>query len=553
MTNKIFRAICFVATGVLLAAILLFMGVLYGYFSELQLEQLASETRICAQGVEQSGATFFDALDTGDVRVTWVAADGSVLYDSKKDAETMENHAEREEIAEALEGGSGESIRYSDTLTTHNIYSAQRLTDGTVIRLSSEQRSFVTLILGMLQPIALILFVAVIAALLLASGLSRHITQPLNTLNLDDPLQNEGYDELAPLLRRIDMQQKQIRAQKEELRRRRREFETLTAGMHEGLVLLGKGGHILSINPAAAAVLGADADSVGMDMLTVCRLPAFAEFLARAERGERCRTVLTLAEHEYAFTADPVLLADEVLGVVLLIEDVTERADAEKMRREFTANVSHELKTPLQTISGCSELLANGIVKPEDVGTFGMQIHTEARRMITLVEDIIRLSHLDEGAEEVERERFDLWQTVSAVVRSLTETAERQGVTLTLRGETTEIDGVPQLCSLLVQNLCDNAIKYNREGGSVTVRVSAEGGYAVLSVADTGIGIPVSDRERVFERFYRVDKSRSKKVGGTGLGLSIVKHAAKLHDAEIELESTVDVGTTVTVRFPLVK
>ncbi len=551
MTGKIFRAICFVATGVLLAAILLFMGVLYGYFSELQLEQLASETRICAQGLEQNGATFFDALDTGDVRVTWVAADGSVLYDSKKDAETMENHAAREEIAEALESGSGESIRYSDTFTVHSIYSAQRLADGTVIRLSSEQRSFLTLILGMLQPIALILFVAVIAALLLASGLSRHITQPLNTLNLDEPLQNEGYDELAPLLRRIDMQQKQIRAQKKELRRRRREFETLTAGMHEGLVLLGGGGHILSINPAAANLLGAGEESIGMDVLTVCRLPAFASLLAKALGGERCRTELSVGERAYAFNADPVLLSDEVVGVVLLIVDITERADAEKMRREFTANVSHELKTPLQTISGCSELLANGIVKAEDVGAFGTQIHTEARRMITLVEDIIRLSHLDEGAETVERERFDLLQTASAVVHSLAGTAEQQGITLTLRGEATEIFGVPQLCSLLVQNLCDNAIKYNREGGSVTVRVAAEDGYAVLTVADTGIGIPAADRERVFERFYRVDKSRSKKVGGTGLGLSIVKHAAKLHGAEIALESTEGVGTTVTVRFPL--
>lgn len=551
MTGRIFRAICFVATGVLLAAILLFMGALYGYFSEVQLEQLSAETRLCAQGVEQKGEAFFDGLDTGEVRITWIAADGEVLYDSDADAAVMENHAAREEFSEALENGSGESIRYSDTLTMHRAYAAQRLSDGSVIRLSIEQRGFFTLILGLLQPIAWILLCAVIAALLLANGLSKRIVQPLNELDLDKPLSGTEYDELAPLLRRIDMQQKQIRAQKEELRRRRREFETLTAGMREGLVLLGNGGHILSINRAAMGILGASEDSVGMDVLTVCRLPAFANLLQTALGGERCRKEISVDGGEYAFTADPVSGADEVLGVVVLIVDITERADAEKMRREFTANVSHELKTPLQTISGCSELLANGFVKSEDVGSFATQIYTESRRMVTLIEDIIRLSHLDEGAEDLARERFDLYAAVSSAVEALSETARAQGITLTLRGHSAEIYGIPQLCGVLVQNLCDNAIKYNREGGSVTVCVTQESGEAVLTVADTGIGIPKEDRERIFERFYRVDKSRSKKVGGTGLGLSIVKHAAKLHGAAIELESTVGEGTTITVKFPL--
>lgn len=551
MTSKIFRAICLVATAVLLAAIVLFMGALYSYFSDVQLDQLAAETRLAAQGVEQNGAAFFDGLDTGDVRITWIAANGDVLYDSKTNVADMENHAAREEIVEALENGNGESIRYSDTLTLHHIYSAQLLSDGSVVRLSIEQRNFLTLTLGMLQPIALILLVAVVAALLFASGLSRHITQPLNDLNLDEPLKNEGYDELAPLLRRIDMQQKQIRAQKAELRQRRQEFDTLTAGMSEGLVLLGTGGHILSINRAAAAILGAEESNVGWDVLTVCREPSFETLFREAVGGKRGQREIAIRGREYSFSANPVVNAGAVSGVVILIVDITERADAEKMRREFTANVSHELKTPLQTISGCAELLTNGMVKAEDIPQFSSQIYTEARRMVTLVEDIIRLSHLDEGAEDMARDRFDLYAVASVVVGTLQNEAESAGVALSLTGEGAEIYGIPQLVGVMLTNLCDNAIKYNREGGSVTVSVAQDGDTAVLSVADTGIGIPAADRERIFERFYRVDKSRSKKVGGTGLGLSIVKHAAKLHGATIHLDSTVDVGTTITVKFPL--
>lgn len=551
MTGKIFRAICLVATAVLLAAIVLFMGALYSYFSDVQLDQLAAETRLAAQGVEQNGAAFFDGIDTGDVRITWIAANGDVLYDSKTNVAEMENHAEREEIVEALAGGNGESIRYSDTLTMHNMYSAQLLSDGTVIRLSIEQRNFLTLTLGMLQPIALILLVAVVAALLLASGLSRHITQPLNDLNLDEPLQNEGYEELAPLLRRIDMQQKQIRAQKAELRLRRQEFDTLTAGMSEGLVLLGTGGHILSINRAASAILGAEESRIGWDVLTVCREPSFETLFCEAAGGKRGQRDIEISGREYSFSADPVVNAGAVSGVVILIVDITERADAEKMRREFTANVSHELKTPLQTISGCAELLTNGMVKTEDVPRFSSQIYTEARRMVTLVEDIIRLSHLDEGAEDMARDKFDLYAATSVVVGNLQKEAAMAGVTLSLTGGTATIYGIPQLVGVMLTNLCNNAIKYNRAGGSVTVSVTKDGDSVVLSVADTGIGIPTADQERIFERFYRVDKSRSKKVGGTGLGLSIVKHAAKLHGATIHLDSTVDVGTTITVKFPL--
>lgn len=550
MTNRIFRSICLVATAVLLAALALIMTVLYGYFSDVQKEQLAAETRLAAQGVEQNGLAFFDNLNAGDTRITWIAADGEVLYDNKTDETAMENHAEREEIMEALDIGYGESTRYSTTLTRRQMYTAIRLTDGSVIRLSIAQNTFLTLTLGMLQPMALILLATVILALLLASRLSKRIVEPLNQLNLDEPLSNEGYDEIAPLLRRIDAQQKEIRAQRDELKQRRREFNAVTDGMHEGLVLLGARGNILSINRAAQSLLGTDSDCVGKHIYVICRAPALQALISDASAGDRGDRVIAMAGREFSFSISPVLVHGEVVGMVLLIVDVTENVDAEKMRREFTANVSHELKTPLQTISGCAELLANGMVKAEDTPQFAGQIYKEAQRMTALIEDIIRLSHLDEGAEDMNREKLDLYTMAVSAVQSLQSEAESANVQLSLSGESTMIYGIPQLVSVLINNLCDNAIKYNREGGSVSVTVRTEGDAAVLSVADTGIGIPTEDQDRIFERFYRVDKSRSKKVGGTGLGLSIVKHAAKLHGARISLRSTVGEGTTITVRFP---
>lgn len=550
MTNRIFRSICLVATAVLLAALALIMTVLYGYFSDVQKEQLTAETRLAAKGVEQNGLAFFDGLNAGDTRITWIATDGEVLYDNATDETAMENHADREEVVAALQNGYGESARYSTTLTRRQIYTAIRLSDGSVVRLSIEQNTFLTLTLAMLQPVALILFLAVILALLLASRLSRRIVEPLNRLDLDEPLKNEGYDEIAPLLRRIDAQQKEICSQRDELKQRRREFDAVTDGMQEGLVLLGARSNILSINRAAQSLLGADSDCVGKHIYVICRAPALQALIADAAAGDRGERVIAISGREFSFSVSPVFVHGAVVGMVLLIVDVTEAADAEKMRREFTANVSHELKTPLQTISGCAELLANGMVKAEDTPQFAQQIHKEAQRMTALIEDIIRLSHLDEGAEDMNREKLDLYTAAVGAVQNLQSEAQAVGVKLSLSGESAMLYGIPQLLSVLITNLCDNAIKYNREGGSVSVTVRTEGDAAVLSVADTGIGIPKEDQDRIFERFYRVDKSRSKKVGGTGLGLSIVKHAAKLHGARISLQSTVGEGTTITVRFP---
>lgn len=550
MTKRIFRSICFVALGVFLASLVLFMCVLYNYFSGLQRSQLKIQTELAAQGVSDGGMGYLEKLNAKDYRITWIDTDGVVLYDSKTDTAGMENHLEREEIKSAFENGVGESTRYSSTLMERSLYFAERLPDGTVLRLSVTQNTLLRLTLGMLQPICFILAVAVVLSLVLASRLSKKIVKPLNELNLDEPLKNEDYEELSPLLRRIDAQQTQIKQQSDELKQKQLEFETVTNGMKEGIVLLSGKGRILSINRAALKLFGADGSCVGEDILSVNRNLELAELLRKSEDGKYAERVTELGDGKYQLDASPVISDGKISGIVLLLLDVTEKEKTEQMRREFTANVSHELKTPLQTISGCAELLANGIVKQEDIQKFGSQICTEAQRMIRLVDDIIKLSHLDEGATDMQRENVDLYALAESTLRSLRPEAEAAKVSLSLSGESAKIYGIPQLLSGIIFNLCDNAIKYNRENGMVSVEIKDEDNKAVLSVADNGIGIPAEHQERIFERFYRVDKSHSKEIGGTGLGLSIVKHAAKLHDAVIELHSVVDGGTTVTVTFP---
>lgn len=550
MTKRIFRTIFAVAVGVFFASALLFMTVLYDYFSAVGQTQLHAQIDFAAQGVSKEGIGYFDGLEPQNCRITWIGTDGSVLYDSISDVDDMENHFEREEVKEALAEGYGESSRYSSTLTERYLYSAKRLPDGTVIRLSIAQNSLVILTLGMLQPICIIFVAAVVLSAFLASRLSKKIVEPLNGLDLDKPLNNDGYDELSPLLRRIDTQQQQIKRQKEELKRKQSEFEAVTGGMAEGIILLNRKGTVLSINPAASKLFDTDSFAVGNSILSVNRSLALTELLHKAEDGKHAESIMGFGNGKYQVAASPVVSNNEVIGTVVLLLDVTEKEKAEQMRREFTANVSHELKSPLHTISGCAELLANGMVKQEDIVDFSKQIYTEAGRMIRLVEDIIKLSHLDEGADDMKREQTDLFLLADHVVTVLLPEAEKAGVKIGLSGESAVLCGIPQMLDSIVYNLCDNAIKYNRKGGSVSVTVKNEDGFAVLSVADTGIGIPKEHQERIFERFYRVDKSHSKEIGGTGLGLSIVKHAARLHNAEIDLQSVVNSGTTVTVKFP---
>ena len=550
MTKRIFRSICLVAIAVFLASVTLFLCVLYDYFGNVQQNQLKTQTELAAQGVEAVGAEYFDGLSPKGYRVSWISADGKVLYDSEADSSEMENHLAREEIKEALESGYGESARYSATLMERTLYSSKRLTDGTVIRLSVSQSTLLTLLLGMMQPIIIIIVIAVVLSFLLAHRLSKNITAPLNQLNLDDPLNNEGYDELSPLLRRIDAQQRQIRGQEKELRQKQEEFEAVTENMAEGIILLNTKGMILGINRAASILFGTTRNSIGKYILSVNRNIELSELLSGIESGVRKEKIIDLNGGKYQLALNPVRESDNISGAVLLMLDVTEKEQAEQMRREFTANVSHELKTPLHTISGCAELLENGMVRPEDTARFYSQIRGEAGRMIALVEDIIRLSHLDEGAEDMKRERVDLYDLAAETVKSLSREAESAGVSVSFEGQSAIVYGIPQLLESIVYNLMDNAIKYNRQGGTVKVSVGRSAEGVRLCVADTGIGIPPEHRERIFERFYRVDKSRSKELGGTGLGLSIVKHAARLHNAKIELQSTEGKGTTITVIFP---
>ena len=550
MTKRIFRAICLVALAVFLASVTLIMGILYDYFSQVQQDQLRIEAGLAARGVEENGAAYFEGLDTQSYRITWIGADGTVLFDSKSDVNTMENHLEREEVKQAMASGFGHSARYSSTLMERLLYSAQRLEDGSVIRLAITQNSVLTIMLGLIQPVLLVSLVAVILALALASRVSKTVVRPLNELNLDEPLNNEGFDELSPLLRRIDSQQRQLKGQALELKQKKDEFLAVTSNMSEGLVLLNSSGTILSINNAALTILDADKSSVGQDILTVNRSLEMQKLLEEAKAGQRSETKLCLTGREYQLDASPIVSGGNIGGVALLLFDITERENAEQLRREFTANVSHELKTPLHSISGCAELMKNGMVKPEDTVRFAGQIYSEAQRLINLIEDIIRLSRLDEGAEDMQRERIDLYALSASVIDSLGNEAKENKITVELCGGPAFIWGVRQLVSGMIYNLLDNAIKYNKANGSVKLSVSNEGEFSLLNVSDTGIGIPPEHQSRVFERFYRVDKSHSKEVGGTGLGLSIVKHSAMVHNAKIDLQSTPGKGTSITVRFP---
>ncbi len=558
MTKRIFATVTLVALAVFAASMVLIMGALYDYFAGVQLRQLCAETELAAQGVSLLGEEYFRDLETHHFRITWIAADGTVLYDSDAAAENMENHVEmeREEIVEALRDGSGTSTRFSTTLMRKLSYAARRLDDGSILRLSEEHHSVIVLLFCLLQPIILITVFVVTLSMWLASKTTRSIVAGLNILDLDRPLENEGYEELSPLLHRLEEQQKQLRAQSAELRRRQNEFAAITDNMKDGLILLDVKGRILSINTSARRLLKPIGNCVGRDILTVNRSIEMQELLRLAQCGLRAEKILELDGLRYQVDINPVdsTLPDSdyvLTGYVILMFDVTEKEKAEQMRREFTANVSHELKTPLHSISGCAELLSNGLVRTEDEGQFLGQIYTEAQRMIRLIDDIIGLSRLDEGAEGMNREPVDLYVVAGRTVNSLQQTARDADVTFRLTGTSAEIRAIPQLVNGIIYNLCDNAIKYNRAGGTVHVDVSRREKNVVLTVEDTGIGIAPEHQARIFERFYRVDKSHSKEVGGTGLGLSIVKHAAQIHGAEIGLKSKPGEGTAITVTFPL--
>ncbi len=550
MTSRIFRSICLVALAVFLSCLILIMGVMYEYFSGVQQKQLKMQTSLAAQGVNNEGYDYLDGLETDEFRLTWISPDGTVLYDSQTDSSTMENHLEREEIREAFETGYGESVRYSSTMMERSLYSAKLTQDGSVLRLSISQNTILILVLGMAQPICIVFAVAIILSLFLASRISKKIVKPLNSINLDKPLENDGYDELYPLLHRIDSQQKQLKRQSTELNRRKNELDAIIEEMNEGLVLINKKGTILSINRAAAKLLDTDMHITGDNLFAICRSGDIHEALELAADGHRTEKITELHGEHYHIDASPVISEKSVSGAALLIYNVSEKEKSEEIRREFTANVSHELKTPLHSISGYAELLKNGMVKDDDVAPFSKKIYSEAQRMIQLIDDIINLSHLDEGADDMKREDVDLYTLAENAVSSVENEAQNADVAIELTGETAVVNGISQLLFGMIYNLCDNAVKYNRAGGKVSVDVRSNEDSVILTVSDTGIGIPEEHKERVFERFYRVNKSHSKEVGGTGLGLSIVKHSAMIHNAKITLNSVLNEGTTITVVFP---
>ncbi len=548
MTRKIFLSIMAAAAVVLLCSVLIIMGCLYDYFGGVQERQLEDELALAQTGVECSGKTYLKALEGESYRLTWIAPSGEVLFDSQADESSMENHAQREEVRQALETGEGQSSRYSSTLLEKTIYYAKKLTDGSILRISISRATAGVLVMGMLQPMLVVLAAALILALVLAKRISARIVAPLNRLDLEKPLENDTYEELSPLLTRINQQRRQIDAQMRTLQQKKDEFAQITASMNEGLVLMNEKGTVLSINPAARELFHAEPDCVGQDFLTVERSHEISCAIRRALEEGHAELHVERGGREYQLDISRIESEGTVIGAVLLAFDVTEQAFAERNRREFTANVSHELKTPLQSIMGSAELIENGLVKQEDMPRFVGHIRTEAARLVTLIEDIIRLSQLDEGGE-LPFEPVDLKKLAEEASASLASAAAEKQVTIRVHGDDRQITTVRRLASEIIYNLCDNAVKYNREGGSVDVTIDGTAHGAVVTVQDTGIGIPPEHQSRVFERFYRVDKSHSRQSGGTGLGLSIVKHAVQYLGGRIELESQPGKGTTMRVHF----
>ena len=538
MTGKIIRSSFSLALLVLLAGACLFSGILYSYYEKQSFASLSQEALQIRQTLEYIAP---DQIRSSD-RVTLIASDGTVLYDSVAKATDMDNHLSREEVACALQEGTGTSSHYSSTVLKKNLYYALRLQNGTILRLSREQSSLGAMLLNMAWPIAVTVAGLLLLAAALSVRLARQITKPINAISPDDP--QNVYPELQPLVQRLRQQKDTIRQQMDELGKRMREFSAMTENMSEGFLLIDLHGQVLTENHSAATLLPAGADNIAK-----CREEQLRQAARQALAGQRCERLLQQGERTLSVIASPVLESGQVTGAVVLTMDVTEREQREKLRREFSANVSHELKTPLTSISGFAELMSQGLVPEDKVREFSRDIQKECVRLTNLVEDIMDLSRMEEGGE-MEWEGVDLYALCDEVLQSLMPVANKQEISLHLAGDEQTVRGVRQGLHEMIYNLCDNAIKYNCHGGSVTVTVGESGHRALVTVKDTGIGIPYDHQSRVFERFYRVDKSHSRAIGGTGLGLSIVKHAAALHDAEVKLQSQPEQGTVITVLFP---
>lgn len=548
MTGKILRISYLVAISALLASALLFFGVMYRDYEDGAFARLRAEAAAIAQGLGAVGSDYFDSFAPDD-RVTWIAANGTVLYDSAAPAQLLESHAGREEIDQALQTGEAQTSRYSQTLLQRTFYYAKLLEGGTVLRVSCTQNSLPAMILMLLTPFLWVATLVLILCGVLSYRLARQITKPLNAINPDNPAPLPSYPELTPLFDKLREQNRTIGKQMNELQLRQREFTAITENMREGFLLVDCKMHVLSSNHSALEVLGGRELKPGCLLYDAECSQEIFDAVDTALSGSHAELLLTIDETSWQVLANPVVASGQVAGAVVLFMDVTEREQRERLRREFSANVSHELKTPLTSISGFAELMKEGLVPPEKIPEFSGDIYKESLRLIGLVNDIIQLSRLDENSTQFQRAPVDLYDLCAQSIERLSTVAARQSVTLALTGEHAEIIGVEQLLKEMIYNLLDNAIKYNVPGGSVTASVRKSAGRTILSVADTGIGIPYAHQPRVFERFYRVDKSHSKEVGGTGLGLSIVRHAAQYHGARLELKSLPGKGTTITVTF----
>lgn len=554
MNKKIFRSSLLTVCLVLAATITLIMGLLFHFFEKQIQKELANEASFLAHALENEGAGYFDSFDNknnrlaGNNRITWIDENGTVLFDSRADVSELDNHADRDEIKTAMKEGKGMSTRYSKTLTEKTVNYAIRLSDGSILRVSTEQYTVVTILMGMLQPILFIMFVALILTLVLSARVSKAIIEPINKLDLEIPENNDTYEELTPLLRKIADQKETIGEQLADARKKQKEFNLITENMSEGFLVIDAHANLLTYNSAALNLLEITPPA-DRSVLLFCRAKEFRGVISDVLSGIKAENTMVREERSYSLIANPVYEKESVIGAVVVILDITEREKRDMLRREFTANVSHELKTPLTSISGFAELMKAGDVLENDVTDFSKSIYDEAQRLITLVNDIIKISELDGQSIPYEKETVDLYELSKEVIGRLEKEADKKNITFHLIGGRAEIIGVHKILEEMLYNLCDNAIKYNKENGTVDVLVNQTGDGVNVIVRDTGIGIPISHQDRVFERFYRVDKSHSKKVGGTGLGLAIVKHGALYHHAKLSLESTVDVGTVVTIAF----
>ena len=551
MTKRILKSILVVSVAVLVMSTTLTMGILYRYFGKQIGKELRREAAYLAIAVEKEGMEAFESLPPEAERVTYIAEDGSVLFDSEADEDSMENHGQREEIKEASEKGSGTAVRTSDTLSKKTLYYALRLKDNSILRVSSEQYNVPGIVGGMIQPVLIMLVIMAVLSYLIAARLSRNIVNPINALDLEHPEENQIYDEIAPLLTKINRQQKSLQKEISDAKRQQEEFSMITENMEEGFVVIDSHTEILSNNSSALNLLGAELEKGRRSVLALNRSEDFQNAVERVLAGQHVLANMDLAGTSCQVTANPVYHENQVTGAVLLIQDVTERMRGEQMRREFTANVSHELKTPLTSISGFAEIIQDGYVKPEDTKKFAGRIFKEAQRLITLVNDVIKISQLDEGKIQFEKETVDLYEETREIFKHLEPKAEEAGVHLYLYGPHIKVNTVKTILEEILTNLCDNGVKYNKPGGSLTVTLSQDGEATQVVVEDTGIGIAQEDKNRIFERFYRVDKSHSKAIGGTGLGLSIVKHGSLFLGAKMKVESSLGEGSRFILTLPV--